>query len=413
MRTFSAKPLSIPQVKVAIFVTALFGAVVTVSSLESTLQVCSEIGLNFRLGDPAAIDTAAFWSAVQTLYHGKSPYQSQNIFDLQQTLNGPDPNYLLIFWNPPWLLAILSPVAWLSFEKFSIAWLLLNVVFAVSVGAVMTSILGSRDTQPFWPIVASTFFLPNLSVLQFGTLGLMITLSVSLFLLFERKGADLFAGLALVPATVKPHILFLFWMVLLFWIIRERRWSILIGLCVGVGILSGYASYFYPRLLLDWVFGYQKLYDSARSPTLGSLLRTLDSSSDLLRQIAMVGVPLLSSTATAAWFIWSRPKVNWVFLFPSLAAISLITTPYSMYHDQCVLSICQCILILAAIDYSTKAPARVALIAGVVGAQLLSLVLITFIGLTFQHQYWWFPLLMLGVWHAGIRAIRTKQVLSI
>src|SRR5437763_628311 len=70
-------------------------------------------------------------------------------------------------------------------------------------------------------------FVPVYVAIIAGRISPLLLLGAVLFLTFVRRGNDLCAGAACALLAVKPHLAYLFWIAVLLWSIRERRWHVL------------------------------------------------------------------------------------------------------------------------------------------------------------------------------------------
>src|SRR5206468_210349 len=82
------------------------------------------------------------------------------------------------------------------------------------------------------------------------------------------------AGVAAVLIAVKPHLAYLFWIALLLWSIRERRWRTLAGGVFAGLALTALPLLFNPHVLQQyWQTFTQRPPAQYRSPTIGTVLR--------------------------------------------------------------------------------------------------------------------------------------------
>src|SRR5262249_44378084 len=77
-------------------------------------------------------------------------------------------------------------------------------------------------------IIAGTFA-PATICWRTGQIGPLMLLGVVGFLRFQTLQRWAPAGAALALVAIKPQLLYLFWIALLLWVIRERRWTILVA----------------------------------------------------------------------------------------------------------------------------------------------------------------------------------------
>lgn len=350
-----------------------------------------------RVGESLSVDICAYWSALKVLKEGKSPFDSANVFAVQKSVPRIRDDYLLIFWNPPWLLGLLYPVLNNSFPVTVSLWFMLNLFFVFGSGVVLWKTVHPGKALKPMALFFAFLCVPSLNVLLFGQLGLFITFSLSCFLWCIKNDKYYLAGLALIPATTKPHVIFLFWPALLYWSFAARNYRPLISLTLGVVLFTLITMFYYPPIVLTWLGGFDSLYVGALSPTLGTVVRSLDPFNPKLIYIAMVGIPFASIGLLLLCLLAKRHKIVWYQFLPTLICISLFTTAYSMHHDQSLLLIIQVLLFSMAYEPYVEKKLQIQ----VVSALIIFEMLIFFVGALFaraQHHYFWVAPLMLAIW---------------
>ncbi len=173
-----------------------------------------------------------------------------------------------------------------------------------------------------------------------------------LFLVCLDRGHDALAGAATVLLAVKPHLSYLFWIALLLWALRERRWSVLGGgVLAGVGAL-GIAFLFNPSVLgqygQTWTSQPPSQY---RSPTLGTVLRLLLGEERFRLQF-------LAMLPGLAWFVpyWLRHRTAWDWKerLPPLLLVSLLTAAYGAWPFDLVLLLVPLVQVAAEVQRGAR-----------------------------------------------------------
>jgi len=149
-----------------------------------------------------------------------------------------------------------------------------------------------------------------------------------------RDSHPFLAGMSTVWIGLKPQLLYLFWIALLLWVIRGKRWA------VFAGAVSAFAAAALIALLIrPTIFGdYLGQFHGARvlanpSPNLGTLLRRSISPSASWLQF----VP---SILGFTWFLWywkKKQSWEWSAEISLLLTVSLATTSYGWLFDQVTL----------------------------------------------------------------------------
>ena len=135
--------------------------------------------------------------------------------------------------------------------------------------------------------------------------------------------------------ALKPQLMYLFWLALLLWVIRERRWRVVLG-----ASLAGVLATLVPLLINPSVFQhYWQAVTVHRptvwpTPTLGYALRLLFGEQHEWLQF----VPLVPGTA---WFLayWARHRKTWDWAeqAPLLLLVSFLTSCYGTWPYDYVL----------------------------------------------------------------------------
>jgi hypothetical protein len=204
-------------------------------------------------------------------------------------------------------------------------------------------------------------FLPSLFALTSGQISPLILLGAVLFLACLRRQRFALAGAACVLLAVKPHLVLLFWVALLLWAVRERRWSLLAG-----GAAAGLACTLVPLAFNPAVLGqYWETLTTRppaqyRSPTLGTLLRlALDEDAFALQFLSVV-----PGLVWLAWH-WRRRRDGWDWgsELPLLLLVSVVTAPYGAWPFDLVLLLPAVLAVAAGLARAESPGKRIAGIA--------------------------------------------------
>src|SRR5262249_34484809 len=131
-----------------------------------------------------------------------------------------------------------------------------------------------RDrTSTAW--VAAAAFVPVILTLYYGQMSSIVFIGVVGFWFFACQGKDYPAGMCLALTTIKPHVVYLLWIAVFWWVITQGRWKGLLGIFAPLLLSVSILALFWPRGLL----GYQAVLANPPlhwpTPTLGCILRLL------------------------------------------------------------------------------------------------------------------------------------------
>lgn len=347
------------------------------------------------------IDFRVYWSAFQVLQGGGNPYNKELVYQVQRQLCTVHRDMPLLFWNPPWFLPILSPFLWWDFETAVPLWFAANILFLFF--AVLLTWKAVRPERPprIGDLLLFSVFLPTFCALYFGQLGIAIGASLALFLWAIKNNRDALAGFSLALPSTKPHLLFLFWIALLVWTWRERRWLPLAVLSATVIAFTGITLFFAPDALHSWLTGFDPIYVHTRSASAVMLLRALAPENTQLTVFSMIVLPLASVIAYSAWLLLKKNALVWEELLPPTLCLSLLLTPYSWLHDQALLIL---VPVIVHLKYGAAGGEtglqKTRLMAG--GLQIITF-LFAIMKAPGQHLYVWFPAAMLLLWYTAQR----------
>ncbi len=219
-------------------------------------------------------DFVEYWAAGRLNLHGDNPYDPERVHQLEREAGRTSEGILM--WNPPWTLPLVMPLGLLDCRTAHLLWLCLQFAVVAWCADALWRLYGGPLAQRGIAWVLAFAFLPTLFSLTAGQIAPLVLLGAVLFLVCLNQGRDALAGAATVLLAIKPHLSYLFWIALLLWSIRTRRWSVLGGgLLAGLAAL-GMALWFNPSVLSQyWHTFTSRPPAQYRSPTLGTVLRLL------------------------------------------------------------------------------------------------------------------------------------------
>jgi hypothetical protein len=293
------------------------------------------MNFNYKYGYLGSKDFIAYWGAGQLLKAGENPYDFVRLDQLQSKLAS-SPDFPIVIYNPPWILVWLYPLILLPFNIAALIWLGLNYGIILACATILSKLQAGPSTFRSVGIawLASMAFVPSLHALYMGQVSSLLLLGITGFLYWSARGWDFLAGLALALTTIKPHVVYLLWIALPWWIIVERRWKILAGVATPLLMAIALLATHWPVSLRGYrtVLSHPPLF--YKTPTLGGVLRLWLSPDDPRLQFL---VPIIVGLSFLAFLVVRRPALDWRTALAPILLVSVPTAAYGYTFDQIVL----------------------------------------------------------------------------
>jgi Glycosyltransferase family 87 len=275
-------------------------------------------------------DFIAYWSAARLLARGGDPYDPASLLAVQQSVGWPHATPLPV-WYGPWIVALSAPIGLLPYWPGRVGWMIAQIVLLLGAASITWRVYdGSAESRR--PFLLATTFAPAILCLVEGQITPLILFGLACFLRCSQRREDWLAGLALLPLTAKPAVLYLVWPALLLWTLRSGRVRILGGLAVTAIAASVAALVLNPDVFGEWLrFGAATSpLGQNYTPTVGSVLRSVFGTDRVWLAYVSVGVGLLWWVST-----WRRyhQGLDWRDELPTLTFASLVTAPFAWSHD--------------------------------------------------------------------------------
>jgi len=281
-------------------------------------------------------DFAAYWASVQLLFAAQNPYSPADLWSIQKKL-GLQEDSPLVMWNPPWTFAITAPFALLDFATGQFLWLVLHVFLLLISARLLWSIYGEPAGCYRLAWLLTVTFVPSVFVLVIGQIAPLVLVGFAGFLYFERRGQNFTAGAMLALTLVKPHFVYLFWLVFVLWLCERRKWILLAG-----GAMAGFIAAVFPLFFnLSVYHQYVELFRATDLQLPFDLAApTLRNAARLLLQLDVGMWQTLPTLLAAVWilFYWWRQRADWQWSerLPLVLLVSLTTSAYTWTFDQVV-----------------------------------------------------------------------------
>ncbi len=284
-------------------------------------------------------DFIRFWASGNLNVHSENPYDPARI-ELLQIQEGSLPATLStssIMLNPPWVISILMPFGLFDYPISRLLWLIISIMLVILSSLLVWRIYSGSLKLRWLIFLVVITFAPTISVLEKGQIGGVLLLGIAGFLYFTGVDRnDWLAGISLAVVAFKPQLILLFWLVLLLWLIQERRGLIFISAIITIFSLTMLAFGVNPHIIQQYISMLQtyQISDWA-TPTIGSYIRYFWLGTDNF------WVQFIPSLAGGVWMIyhWYKHHTTWNWLneLPKVLLVSLLTSPYSWTYDLVIL----------------------------------------------------------------------------
>lgn len=353
-------------------------------------------------GSVGTIDFFQYWHSWRVIRDGNNPYDPALAIELRKAT--PDiPMYLFLSWNPPWTFVLLSPFTSGPFETCAMFWMLFQFILLAIIATVTAPAIEERSPSLVLRAIAVIVFFPALDSLYFGQLGITLATSVALFLFFQQRRSYFWAGVSLLPLSVKPHIFYLLVVPGVKWILQLPKAHALRFMCGalgGFGLLISVTIALSTDIIYDWIAALRMSTNSSftkgvipfpfwQTTTLTTWIRLAFAASEPPSWPLKV-VPSVALVGTILYFLWAKGPIVWKKVAPPLLCVSLLTSSYGWVYDQSVLIVPQMAIVCGALSLQ-KVSARFAVLTLALGVQILAVCLSDMP----QHYFVWLPIAML------------------
>jgi len=347
-------------------------------------------------------DSIAYWTAGRLLLAHADPYDTDKVFEMEQQ-QGYAEQKPLVLRTPPWSLFMVLGLGMLDAFWAWVAWVAASVAGLLLAMRLCWRIYGVQRIPQNWFWIIGYLFAPVPACLVAGQMGIVLLLGFVLFLWWEVKRPYL-AGAALILPFAKPHLLSLFWVAVIFWVVSRKKWALAIGFFTAFALAC-----LLPLLFDPLVFGdYREMLRQASVglefiPALSGVVRLLF----FRRWFWVQFVPMAIGLAWCARFMAQRKSTwNWHEHAPVLIVTSVLTTPYAWLTDEVVVlpAILQAAVWIYLARRNMKVSARIAVFVFALLNLLLLLILRSKIPFA-TGIYFWSSL----VWFSFYFFARAKQ----
>jgi hypothetical protein len=305
------------------------------------------------------VDFFHYWSTARLMITGDNPYDIEQLFVLQKTHN-PDQILATGTWYPPWTMSIILPFGYLSYSLAHAVGFIGGIVLLISCALVIWSLYSGPRDKFLLPILFAVTFSPLVFSIYEGQINILVLTGLTGFMFFERRGNPFLAGVSVALMTVKPHVLYLFWFALLYWLIKKRSWNFLWGVVLTLGALTGIAVLINQNLLQQYyAVSFNTSPTTIASASINGLYLWLTGETSIYLTFGLIvfGLLLLTSSIFTNQF-----SVSWKEQLPIILFVSLITAPYIWVHDGLVLLIPLLSMVIAGLQSQANTARKVSLV---------------------------------------------------
>ncbi len=288
------------------------------------------LSLSMTQQSAATRDFIGYWAAAQQIVHGADPYSHEEVLRLEKAV-GLGNLQIKITPSPPVGLALVLPLGFLGAKAGLVFWMILELGCA----ALAFWAIWAMHGRPVSRLHLFGFlFAPLLACFMAGQLGVFFLLGLALFLLWHETH-PFWAGAALLPMSLKPHLFLPVALILLAWVVVRRKPWILVGLFVAMAASFGLVLAFDPQVWAQYVaMANAGLMHDRFAPTLSAYLRE-----DLApRAVWLEYLPTAVACVWAVFYFWSRRACwDWTQHGLLVVLIGVLCAPYAWLTDEAVL----------------------------------------------------------------------------
>jgi hypothetical protein len=340
-----------------------------------------------RFGADLWNDHVQYWSAARVLLAGGNPYEPGALLDVQQAA-GRQQEEAILMWNPPWVLTLFVPLAFVPYRTSALIWLLAQTAIVLGGCGYLWRLYGGNPNRSMRGFLIGILFPPVFLAIGFGQVSLILFLALVLFLWLVQAGRYTAAGASAFLMTIKPHLLVPFGIVLFAWALKRGRRRIFLGALGAAAVLS-----VAPVLLRPGIYG-DYLAAIGSHPPREFVTDTLAAGLRLIVGWDRFWVQFVPVVFGVVWAVsrWIKKRNDWSWPgeLPLLALVSAVVAPYGWLIDF-VTALPAVIQVAAIVSERENARVRRLLFAGY---------LCFVIALTTTHILFWNPIGYVHGWLA-------------
>jgi hypothetical protein len=277
-------------------------------------------------------DLAVYLSATRALMDHRSAWDAATISAIGHTYGylPPDINASGL-WTLPTVLPLLVPFTLLSFPLAAWLWTALNILLFQVELHLMAAWLPALTPRRRAGLMI--MYPPALALLLWGQVVGVVLFGYVLFVTLTERRRDGLAGMCLALSTFKPHLGFLAWIWIGWWIVKHRRWKIILGTAIGLLIDIGLVFILNPNWLGDYRAAVAALPLSYDASTVWRVIYRLFLPDAPWIQFAGVAISIV---ILVVYLARQRSDMRLLPAVPVLMLCSVICAPYGWIYDQLI-----------------------------------------------------------------------------
>jgi hypothetical protein len=274
-------------------------------------------------------DLAQYWAGAHLI--GSNPYSQELIAQFERSQGLVAAGAPIVMRNPPQVLLFILPLRFLNYQSAFSLWDLIGIVILAACARAVYGLVSNEASLV--PAVLSLVFGPSVVLLMLGQITTLVLVAISLFLLLTERRRDWLAGVALSLAIAKPHVVLLFLAAVVLWSIRNKRWPVLLGGALALGLEGAIAAVINPHIFSEY-FDFVREFsrETTPYPNLGGFLYVLTGHHFLAFAPQIAGIIWL----TVYWIKHQR-HWDWKNHGMYVVMVSLVSCYYSFPFDQVIL----------------------------------------------------------------------------
>ena len=388
-----AASASSPLRRAALAIAAVVALAVGVSSFKRL----------FADGLPAPMDFAAFWTAGKIGLAGGNVYDGAAVREVQSGI-GLNTTAIMM-WNPPWALTLVLPLGWFPFRTAYAIWVLVNIGLLIASALLLWRGLGGPPRYRGLALLLTLAFAPTLLLIFSGQLTAFVLLGLA-GLVVLRPRHPFLAGMAGAITAIKPHMLVLFALWLLFDALRNRDGrKVLIGGGCSLLLLSAIPTALDPGIWSQYATvttgassADHEHVSSWSPPLIGWWLRMAVPGQPFWVQWLplVLGVIVFGARCAVKGsnhpFLAQRASISEV---PVLVGFSMLIAPYGVWTHDLILMLLPMLVVAVKL---VQRPTRAAIAFGILCFVLADALLFAMIVATSPYEWfvWVVPAVLLG-----------------
>ena len=236
-----------------------------------------------------------------------------------------------ISFSPPVALDLALPLGMVNATTGYLLWMLL-LAGCTALSIWILGILFGRQASQLH--IYCYLFPPLMACFLVGQLGIFLLLSIVLFF-YWRETRPFLAGAALLPYAMKPHLLVVFAVALILWVVTRRSYRILAGFALILFINCALTLWMDRQIWSQYAQTVHRMaIQNVYVPTLSQSLRCLIDRNAVWIQL----LPEIAGCLWALWYFRTR-RARWSWLDQGLIVllVSVAVAPYAWFTDEALL----------------------------------------------------------------------------